>query len=65
MIIGFLWIAAGLAIALASGLPNGALAGTEQDFLVSTWHLTVTGVLGLVLAAEGCRMFQFGRAMRR
>jgi hypothetical protein len=60
MLIGFLWIAIGLAIALASGMPNSDLSGLSRDVVMATWHLSLTGVLGLLLAAEGCRMFQFG-----
>ncbi len=65
MIIGLLWIAAGLVIALAGGIPNSELSGASPDIVVASWHLTLTGVLGLLLAAEGCRMFQFGWAMWR
>ena len=50
----------GLAIALASGLPNSDFSGLSRDLVMATWHLSLAGVLGLVLAAEGCRMFQFG-----
>ena len=60
MVIGFLWIAIGLAIALASGLPTGDLSGLSRYLVMATWHLSLTGVVGLLLAAEGCRMFQFG-----
>ena len=60
MVIGFLWIAIGLAIALASGLPTSDLSGISRDLVIATWHLSLTGVVGLLLAAEGCRMFQFG-----
>jgi hypothetical protein len=60
MLIGFLWIFLGLLIALASGLPNSDLSGLSRDLVFGTWHLNLTGVLGLLLAAEGCRMFQFG-----
>lgn len=65
MIIGLLWITTGLVIAYASGVPNSELFGTAQDTAAATWHLTLTGVLGLLLAAEGCRMFQAGWFMRR
>jgi hypothetical protein len=59
MIVGFLWIAAGLMIAFASGIPNGEPLGTSQGHVVvTTWHLTLTGAVGLLLAAEGCRIFQ-------
>ena len=60
MVIGLLWIAIGFVIALASGLPNTDLSGLSQDLVMATWHLSLTGVAGLLLAAEGCRMFQFG-----
>lgn len=60
MIIGSLWIATGFVIAFVSGLPNGSLSGVSRDLVISTWRLTITGALGLLLAAEGCRMFQFG-----
>ena len=60
MVIGLLWIAIGLVIALASGLPNTDLSGISRDLVIATWHLSLTGVIGLLLAAEGCRMFQFG-----
>lgn len=60
MLIGSLWIAIGLAIALGGGLPNNDLSGLSRDVVLATWHLSLTGVLGLLLAAEGCRMFQFG-----
>ncbi|HEV2549959.1 MAG TPA: hypothetical protein VGU20_21795 [Stellaceae bacterium] len=60
MVICFLWIAIGLVIALGSGLPTSDLSGISRDLVIATWHLSLTGAVGLLLAAEGCRMFQFG-----
>jgi hypothetical protein len=60
MIIRLLWIVTGLLIALSSGLPNGDLSGISRELITASWHLSLASVLGLLLAAEGCRMFQFG-----
>jgi len=62
MFIGFLWIVVGVAVTLWSGFADGeAIAQIlAQHAIVGQWHLTLTSAVGLVLAAEGCRMFQYG-----
>jgi hypothetical protein len=65
MFIGVIWIVVGLTVALWSGITGSdVLAAANLPLAVSgvagQWHLTLTGMLGLVLAAEGCRMAQSG-----
>ena len=62
MFIGFIWIFVGLAVALLSGFADGGLVASafDQPATLGQWHLTLTSAVGLVIAAEGCRMFQYG-----
>jgi hypothetical protein len=62
MFIGLIWIVVGLVVALWSGLADGEVLAQAfaQPATVGQWHLTLTSAIGLVLAAEGCRMFQYG-----
>jgi hypothetical protein len=58
MFIGLIWIVVGIAVALWSGFVDGEVMA--QHAAVGQWHLTLTSAIGLVLTAEGCRMFQYG-----
>ena len=56
MIVGLIWIVAGLAIALA----NSVVGDFSQQPPAVSWQLNLIGVMGLVLASQGCRIFQDG-----
>jgi hypothetical protein len=61
MVLGLVWIIAGLAIALANSVGSSSAAAALQDPAGIAWQLNVTGVVGLLLASQGCRMVQAGR----
>jgi hypothetical protein len=63
MLIGLIWIIAGLAIALMQSLPDG-MASLAHPAGVA-WQLNLMGAIGLLLACLGCRMFQAGHWARR
>jgi hypothetical protein len=63
MYVGMLWIIIGFAITLANSVPGGDLTG--ESAIVSSWHLNLTGVAGLLLASQGCRILQAGLHRRR
>jgi len=59
MIVGLIWIVAGLAIALVNSVVDGSPADPSHPAAV-TWQLNLIGAMGLLLASQGCRMFQDG-----
>jgi hypothetical protein len=67
MFIGLIWIVVGIAVALWSGFADGETMrqAFAQQAVAVQWHLTLTSAIGLMLSAEGCRMFQYGWYNRR
>ena len=54
MIVGLIGIAAGLAIAQVNSVVDGNPADPSHPAAVS-WQLNLIGVMGLLLASQGCR----------
>lgn len=65
MLIGLIWIIAGLAIALTQSVPEGTLLASLAHPAGVAWQLNLMGAIGLLLACLGCRMFQAGHWARR